>query len=189
MSKVEKNKNKTREEILFQAKKLFVQCGYENVKMDDIAKAVNISKTTIYYSYFKSKLDIITIILLEEMEIFLKMVIQFAHIDDPKKSADEIIHNWFFSVKKDNSLWLLVFQIATNKEIMDRIHGRYNEIYREFLRIATGIFEKLGKKRPQITASLLLAHLDGLMFQIFFDHGINVSDEILTNLMEIYGLK
>lgn len=58
---------KNRERIIGVSKILFLENGIENTKMDDIAKAANMSKSTLYV-YFRSKEEIVLCISLEAMK-------------------------------------------------------------------------------------------------------------------------
>lgn len=46
-----KASNKTKEKILIAAKEVFVECGYEDAKVNDIAKRADVTKTMLYYHY------------------------------------------------------------------------------------------------------------------------------------------
>jgi AcrR family transcriptional regulator len=46
-----KASNKTKEKILIAAKEVFVEYGYEDAKVNDIAKRADVTKTMLYYHY------------------------------------------------------------------------------------------------------------------------------------------
>lgn len=78
-----------RKEIVKVAEHLFVEKGIENVSMNDIAKASEFSKTTLY-KYFKSK---------EELEIFVyrsihhdKLVVLKEFLDKGKTGPEKMLH-------------------------------------------------------------------------------------------------
>ena len=64
---VETNRNR----IIKAAKDLFEANGIEKVKIDDVAKIADMSKSTLYV-YFKSKEEIVNYISLEAMIYFYK---------------------------------------------------------------------------------------------------------------------
>jgi AcrR family transcriptional regulator len=60
-------------EIKERARELFMRFGFHKTNMDDIARAANIAKPTLYY-YYKSKEDLFNEVVLEESERFLNNV-------------------------------------------------------------------------------------------------------------------
>lgn len=58
MGRREENAIMVRKNLINTADQLIVQCGYENVSVDDIVKASGIAKGT-FYNYFKRKEDLI----------------------------------------------------------------------------------------------------------------------------------
>jgi AcrR family transcriptional regulator len=185
--KVAEKQKKIRVEIQYQAKKLFVTHGYDYVKMSEIAKASSISKTTIYYSHFKSKLEIIKSILIEEMELFLNQVKSIAELEgEPEKIAEQILRSWLSVINDDFSLWHLLFSISSNKEIIQEINESYNSMYSEFLKIGEALFNQMGDTNPKISSQLFMAQLDGIMYQKFFNHNISISDEFISKLIDLW---
>jgi AcrR family transcriptional regulator len=185
--KVAEKQKKIRVEIQYQAKKLFVTHGYDYVKMSEIAKASSISKTTIYYSHFKSKLEIIKSILIEEMELFLNQVKSIAELEgEPEKIAEQILRSWLSVINDDFSLWHLLFSISSNKEIIQEIKESYNSMYSEFLKIGEALFNQMGDTNPGISSQLFMAQLDGIMYQKFFNHNISISDEFISKLIDLW---
>ncbi|QFR49578.1 TetR/AcrR family transcriptional regulator [Sulfurimonas lithotrophica] len=63
----DKIKNMKRKMILDEALIMFEECGYEELKISDLAKKIGISVGTIY-SYFKSKEELYSACVLSEME-------------------------------------------------------------------------------------------------------------------------
>lgn len=58
MSRVTKNPEERKMEIVYTAKKLFKEKGFQNTSIVDITKEIDIAKGTFYY-YFKSKEDVL----------------------------------------------------------------------------------------------------------------------------------
>jgi AcrR family transcriptional regulator len=69
----EREKEQRRNDILSAAEKLFFARGYDNVTMDDIAKAVELNKATIYL-YFKDKESLYFTVVLHGVHILNEMV-------------------------------------------------------------------------------------------------------------------
>jgi len=62
----ERSSEELHEQILLQAKRLFVERGYKGLSMREIAEASNVSKAGLYY-HFKDKEDLFLAILLESI--------------------------------------------------------------------------------------------------------------------------
>ncbi len=69
----EREKEQRRNDILSAAEKLFFARGYDSVTMDDIAKAVELNKATIYL-YFKDKESLYFTVVLRGITILYAMV-------------------------------------------------------------------------------------------------------------------
>ncbi len=69
----EREKEQRRNDILSAAEKLFFARGYDNVTMDDIAKAVELNKATIYL-YFKDKESLYFTVVLRGIIILNAMI-------------------------------------------------------------------------------------------------------------------
>ena len=68
----EREKEYRRNQILEAGEKLFLQKGFENVTMDEIAKECELSKGTLYL-YYKSKDELFYILILKGMEVLISM--------------------------------------------------------------------------------------------------------------------
>lgn len=77
--KREQNKRKNRQAILDAAQQLFIQRGFEETRIDDLAHAAGIGKGTVY-RYFASK-ETILLELIADLRVNIHQ--QFAEINDP----------------------------------------------------------------------------------------------------------
>jgi AcrR family transcriptional regulator len=71
----EREKEQRRNDILGAAEKLFFARGYDSVTMDDIAKAVELNKATLYL-YFKDKESLYFTVVLRGVRILSTMVLE-----------------------------------------------------------------------------------------------------------------
>lgn len=62
-----------REDIKLAAKKLFFQFGYSKTSMEDIARASNMAKATVYY-YYAGKEAIFDEVVIDETKVFLQQI-------------------------------------------------------------------------------------------------------------------
>ena len=99
-SRKEREKEQRRNDILQAAEKLFFAWGYDNVTMDDIAKAVELNKATIYL-YYLDKETLYFSIVLKGVRLLSEMVIEKE--SKAKTGFDklwEIGHAYFSFAKK-----------------------------------------------------------------------------------------
>lgn len=71
-----------KEQVILAARELFSKYGYRKVSMDEIARAANVTKKTIY-TYFKDKNDLIKFFLYEELDNMKKEVTKIDLKDMP----------------------------------------------------------------------------------------------------------
>lgn len=77
--------------VLETATKLFIKEGYKNISMDDVAKACNVTKATIYY-YYPTKGDLYTAALLAMMDRIRLSILQI--LEQPisfKKQLEQLV--------------------------------------------------------------------------------------------------
>lgn len=99
--KREQNKRKNRQAILDAAQQLFIQRGFQDTRIDDLARAAGIGKGTIY-TYFASK-EAILLALIANMRIRIHQ--QFADLNDTEAPVAEQLLNLFmcqFSFVEEN---------------------------------------------------------------------------------------
>ncbi|MDP1442111.1 TetR/AcrR family transcriptional regulator [Priestia megaterium] len=70
--------NTTREQILKTAAYLFMTYGYENVSMEQVAKASDVTKASVYY-YFKNKATLFTIAVSSMFQRITKQIEKLLH--------------------------------------------------------------------------------------------------------------
>lgn len=74
MSTIEENKNLKREKILSAAYELFSKKGIQKTAIDEVVKRAEIAKGT-FYLYFKSKYDLLDMVIIEKSEQLIKILI------------------------------------------------------------------------------------------------------------------
>ncbi len=86
-TRLEREKERKRKEIIDVAEKLFFQEGFEETSMDEIAKKSEFSKRTVY-KYFGSKEELFVEIALRGIELFQKVIVESAK--DQKTGFDKL---------------------------------------------------------------------------------------------------
>ncbi|WP_222165743.1 TetR/AcrR family transcriptional regulator [Edaphocola aurantiacus] len=103
---------KMKQQILVAAKSVFIKYGYNKVSMDDIAKALGKSRSTLYH-YFKNKKEVFELIAFTEF----KRIMQLAELEviKGKSIQDNLID--YYSKKADCANELLVAYSSLAEEI------------------------------------------------------------------------
>lgn len=126
----EKKKKKNKEKILITAQKLFVEYGYDNVSMGQIAETAEVGTGTLY-NYYKNKADIF----IEAIQISIDENTQnLIHLEElyEKSEVSEIVIDflekymanvkWFFSKKLLRELISAIAGFAKKKnKIMEKL--------------------------------------------------------------------
>ncbi|MCP4703890.1 MAG: TetR/AcrR family transcriptional regulator [candidate division Zixibacteria bacterium] len=183
------DKQKKREKILRSALKVFSDRGIADFKMIDIANTAGIGKGTIY-EYFSGKEDIITGCFNIFMHDFGDILVSgLSEMLNPKEKIQKFFKLSFqyFSENQEAMSVLFDFWAAG----IPRKHGKpiipgIEKEYAEFQLFVSVILEdgiKQGLLRPhdtQTTALMILATLDGLMFQAVLGV-IDITDKTLPD--------
>jgi AcrR family transcriptional regulator len=81
MSRVIKDPEERREEIIVTAERLFLARGYEDTSISDIVKEINVSQGAFYY-YFESKEDVLIAVMMRQIAQMERDFIDIAGRDD-----------------------------------------------------------------------------------------------------------
>lgn len=141
MSRKEKMKEFNRSNILDTAKKLFVENGFAQTTMDDIAKEADYSKSTIYV-YFKSKDEIYSNIILENMTLLKETLEQAIKNNRTVKATFFDICNAHVAFQTENPLFFDSMINGNLEESLDEamyqkmlnMNNEINKILADFLK-------------------------------------------------------
>ena len=157
--------NNMKENILLAATELITKNGVKNTSLADIAKAVDISKGTLYYHY-SSKDDLISDIANMHLKIITDAVLSCVQGIDAENSKDQMINLIMekISAIEDRGrihMYILCEAITGNDSLKEQIKVSYmewrNTLKSEILRTGTEDAEAL--------SFLLVAIVDGLVVQ------------------------
>ena len=160
MSRIVKEPEERRKELIDTAERLFIAQGYDQTSISDIVKEVNVSQGAFYY-YFDSKEDVLVAVMEKQIALMESDFIQIANnseLDEAAKLNSMI--NRFLSIS------------ASGKKIIGYIHQAKNatlhrklRMVKPFARIAPVMAEVIVKgckkdrfhvERPLETSYLLL---------------------------------
>ncbi|UOQ95148.1 TetR/AcrR family transcriptional regulator [Halobacillus shinanisalinarum] len=77
-----KHKQPTNERILKKASQLFLENSYQGVSMDDVAKACDVTKASVYY-YYKTKSELYTEAMIELMYRVQSQIVKLLREEEP----------------------------------------------------------------------------------------------------------
>ena len=157
--------NNKKENIILTTTELIKKNGIKNTSLADIAKAVNISKGTLYYHY-SSKDDLISDIANVHLEIITNSVLNCIQSMDSKNSKDQIINLIMEKISdiEDRGrihMYILCEAITDNEYLREKIKLKYIE-WRNTLKSE---ILKMGTKDAEALSFLLVSIVDGLVVQ------------------------
>ncbi|MDA3778881.1 MAG: TetR/AcrR family transcriptional regulator [Bacteroidales bacterium] len=186
-----------RENIIKTSSKIFAKYGFRKTTMNDIAKEMEMGKSSLYY-YFKSKEKVFEAVVLSEAEI-LRTVLEKDIINKDIEHLEKIrryvitrmqylnnLVNFYSTLKND-----YLGNIAFTERIRTRYDKEERETIQKFLEqgLKKGIFKI---KETKVTAIALVTALKGLETALLINEDINDSEieNYLNDVLDIlfYGL-
>ena len=169
---------------------LFMEEGYLNVTIDQIAKGANISKG-LMYNYFTGKEQLLSFIIdqiIAEMSEFSKNILKES---DPIKKMEILIKITFKLLREKADFWKTVMPVITQKAISLKMQGELLKKFKTVTKDLEQMFKACKVKNAEIEAYQLGALLDGIAWHYFFlfkeDYPLKkIENEILvkyTNLL------
>lgn len=179
------DKGAKRKEILRAALKVLARTGRTDFKMIEVAEAAGVGKGTLY-EYFPSKLDLIIGCFADMMEDWGAFVnVRMRNVPGPVSQLRTLIAATFeyFQGEQDRLQALFDFYAMG----IPRRDGKpalieMSPSYREMIQQVAGIIRagmdagQIRRVNPELAASVILAALDGLFFQIALQV-VNLDDE------------
>lgn len=160
---------KNRERIAQIAKQLFLNNGMENTTMSDIAKAAQMSKSTLYV-YFKSKEEVRNFLSLEAMEYFHKQLLE--NVQDTMNNHKRFLAICevlvIFKQKYPLNFQLLVEEICVDEEVLHQ-NQVLRQIYEAGEEINQFLFDTIGtalQAKSQVDMFLQIFSMWGKLYGI-----------------------
>lgn len=126
----DENAKPTKDIVLETATRLFIKEGYKNVSMDDVAKACNVTKATIYY-YYPTKGELYTSALIAMMDRIKLSILQILEQSKPFKERLEQLVEIHLSATIDIDMKNFMKEAAINlsEEQLSQVHASENRMY------------------------------------------------------------
>jgi len=121
----------TKEIVLETATMLFIKDGYKNVSMDDVAKACNVTKATIYY-YYPTKGELYTSALVAMMQRIRVHIERILEQPIPFKERLEQLIEVHLSATVDIDMKNFMREATINlsNAQLKKVHASENEMYK-----------------------------------------------------------
>lgn len=167
MGRKEKKTTKiNRERILFTAARLMKERGVSNISLSDIAKAVKISKGTLYY-YYPSKHDLVFDIAEQSMNHMTQKIFQWLEKSKEDVPPSEILKIVFDTILRAKSRGQIHFYLMLEALSDESLRERFCQEYAKWKEM---ILDGLNRILPQgkensLLSQIILASIYGFLLQ------------------------
>ncbi len=164
-----KMKKENEVSILKTSLALFCEQGYEAVTMDDIAKQAKLAKSTIYYSYFKSKLEIFVKILNNQSEELFKQLeeVKATRYLTKREKIDLLIKEFVKALSNPKNFWVLLSTTTSgDAEINKMLESFLPSFYHKYFELICSLFEILELPDPKGATIIFISFFDGIVLQM-----------------------
>ncbi|HOV37268.1 MAG TPA: TetR/AcrR family transcriptional regulator [Spirochaetales bacterium] len=167
MGRKEKKTTKiNREKILVTAARLIKEGGVANISLSDIARAVKISKGTLYY-YYPSKHDLVFDIAEQSMNQMTEKILQWVEKSKEDVQPEEILKIVFDTIIRARGRGQIHFYLMLEALSDESLRKRFCEEYKKWREM---IQEGLDRILPQGTnnpllSQIILASIYGFLLQ------------------------
>ncbi len=160
----EEIRGKSREKILNAAISLFSSIGYFSTSVSKIAQKAGVSKGLLY-NYFESK-DHLLLAIVDKTMNLLDNAFKIEKKDlDPNEELIIIIEKMFGIIKNHRGFLRMLIPLSMQIKEFEFINDMIYKKYDEYVKKTEILLEKLDYQTPEDEARLLLATLDGVMYQ------------------------
>ena len=191
-------KDKSKNQILDSALKVFVKKGYAKTTMDDIVNVSGLSKGAIYHHYDSKKDLFLSLIDYWEEYFFFSI---FFNKDSKSKKAEDLLREITCDIvdtfKKRKHILLAELEFWSLANHDDEVRRKTATLYAKLLKLFKSIISKgikendFKKLNVDVAALSVMTSLQGVIwFSIFQDSNIS-AEEYLNDVIEfiIYGFK
>ncbi len=180
----EEIREKSKDNIVDSALDLFSEKGFFNTSVRQIAKKANVS-IGLMYNYFSSKEELLTSITNKALKLIDNII-----SDDPKLSAEENIEKtleqFFQLLESKRKLLRMMTKISFQLERFGFVIKMIEKKYIVNIEVLGKYLKKLGYDNPETEAALLIATMDGVMYQSLTLGEMIPVDDIKNQLIKKY---
>ncbi|MFB9324601.1 TetR/AcrR family transcriptional regulator [Paenibacillus aurantiacus] len=147
---------------------IFIEKGYHDASIDDIAKRAGVSKGLIY-NYYKGKEELLAEMVRTRIEDINHVMQTAATLDTPSEQLVHIIEGALHNVQQHPNVYRFYLHLQTQPE-EDKVLARYSQMLNEAMadqfEVQCDMFAKLGDKDERMTSLYFSSTLHGAMQMI-----------------------
>ncbi len=184
-----------KEVLISAAQDIFGKYGYSKTSLEEIARSIGLSKSTLYH-YVENKEDLFKSVIEKESQIFLQEIIKSL---TPEMSPEQKLKKFFVirmrSIKKLSNIYsVLMEEYQKNFELFEKLRKQHDEKEKGIINniLKEGNEQKQFKiKETELTSSILLLALKGIEHQWTSMISLSKIEENIDALLDIlfHGLK
>ncbi len=156
-------RNKQKENILRSALVLFSAQGFSGTSIREIAKAAKISDGLLY-NYFNSKEELAIEVLKSAFETLDETIVSREE-RSPFENVKESIENFITLLKNNPEKIRMLAQMGFHKEKFGLLNHMTITKYEDSVDKFEHNFQRMGLGNPRLEAQMLVATLDGIVFE------------------------
>jgi AcrR family transcriptional regulator len=188
------NKEEFRKKIIITAGQIFSRFGFKKTTMEEVAKALKMGKSSIYY-YFNSKEEIFDAVVLYEANILRnELTTAIKSVESPIGKMEKYVFVRMKSFEKLSNYYNAIFDKNLDHfEFIEKIREKYDREEIAILRLILydGAKKKIFKvKNSEYTALAIQTTLKGLEVPLFWQkREVNI-DQRLKAILDVlfYGI-
>jgi AcrR family transcriptional regulator len=166
------NKEEHRKKIIITAGQIFSRFGFRKTTMDEVARALKMGKSSIYY-YFESKEEIFKAVVLYEANILRnELTTAIKSVDSPIAKMEKYVFVRMKSFEKLSNYYNAIFdKNLDHYEFIERIREKYDREETAILRLLLydGVRKKVfNVENSDYTALAIQTTLKGLEVPLFW---------------------
>ena len=177
------NKEELRKKIVITAGEIFSRFGFKKTTMDEIAKALKMGKSSIYY-YFSSKEEIFESVVLYEANVLRnELTTAIKSVDSPVEKLRNYVFVRMKSFEKLSNYYNAIFDKNLNHfDFIESIRSRYDREELAILRLLLYLGtrkEVFNVKNSEYTALAIQTTLKGFEVPMFWKKKeVNIGDRL-----------
>ncbi len=159
----------TRENIVSESFRQFINRSYHKVSIDSICSELGISKGAVFH-YFNSKYDLACESLLHGFnKLWSPHLKQIISKGTPQEKLIQFIRSSVQMFTEHPTLRRFSYEMYEEGNNKTKRCNEWLRSYRDHMHLATKLYEECGVDNPEGKARILIASLDGLSFLFFSD--------------------
>ena len=189
-----KNKKRVKNSIIEVAASIFSRFGYRKTTMDDIAKAIGMGKSSLYY-YFENKEAIFEAVVIHEADLLKRALAGvLEQTQDPKLRLKKYILFRMDALKKLSNYYNAVFsEDLSHFDFIERIREKYDK--EELQTIERILIEGARRhafriENTRLAATAICTAMKGLEVPLFWKKKVPAIESRLDDILMIlfYGI-